>query len=472
MRTWLGRKLAVPAVVAVLVMGCGPARSGPATEPPMPVDDAGSLPADAGVPLAVRFVIHERDGGVTAVSSLTYSLPFSIRVDGAPPMGTVTLITRVQRLTASAVFRASAQGVVDTATDAPVRGSYAGVDPDGLLWSMGPAASAFSNDFDVGVEADVEGGELVSARLARPGMGTGTTRSAVTAGALPGLFFAFPSSERRPAVLVLGGSECSLDRTAFTSAWLTTAGYHALAVDYCQQGIIRRVPLESLVGALDWLARQPGVDGARLAVMGGSRGGELALQLGAIEPRLSAVIAVVPSPWRWSDTDDGTTTAWTLGGMDLPVMPDAPNAMGTVEALPGGGSGLRLTPVFEAALAAATPAQKTAAAIDIARTSASILMVGGRDDGVWPSCRFIDDAWTSLSAANHQATHPLDRRECFEGAGHSLGPPGWSSMTGYAFFDPALGTSLILGGTPQGRGRASRAFDDAWREFLGRAFGR
>lgn len=83
------------------------------------MEDAGSLPVDAGVPLSVRFVTRE-DGGLATVSSLLYSLPFAIRVEGAPPLGKVTLLTRVQRLTASAVFRASPDGVVDTGTDGRV----------------------------------------------------------------------------------------------------------------------------------------------------------------------------------------------------------------------------------------------------------------------------------------------------------------------------------------------------------------
>lgn len=464
MRSLPVRKLAL---VGFVLVGCGAV---PRVESDSGSDDAGETTlVDAGVPLSVRFVTRS-DGGVATVTSLVYSLPFSIRVEGAPANGTVTLLTKVQRLTASAVFRASAEGVVDTATDAPVSGAYRGVDPDGLLWAMTPAASSFSTDYDVGVEADVLGGELVTARLTRPGMGTGTTRTQVTAGALPGQLFSYPTTEPRPAVLVLGGSECSLDRAAFSAAWVTTAGYHALAVDYCERGFIRRVPLEAVIGALDWLARQPGVDASKLAVMGGSRGGELALQLAALEPRLSAVIAVVPSPWRWGDTEVGTDAAWTFGGNALPVMPDAPNARGTVETLPSGEQGVRGTPAFDEVFALATPAQKAAAAIDVGRASASLLLAGGSDDGVWPSCRFVDDAWTMLSTAHHQDTHPLDSRRCFEGAGHSLGPPGWATADGYSYVDPR-GNVFILGGTTEGRGRAARRFDDAWRSFLRSAFG-
>jgi acetyl esterase/lipase len=420
----------------------------------------------AGVTPSVQFLARLADGGATPVTSLLYSLPFSIRLEGAPPRARVTLRTRVQRLGASAVFQASDVGVVDTAEHAPVSGSYEGVDAEGLIWSMTPTSSSLGTTFDVAVEAEF-GDELVTARLARPGMGTGTARREVMAGGLRGQLLEF--ADRRPAVLVLGGSECNLDTTAFTAAWVTTAGYHALAVDYCEQRLIEQVPLEALIGALEWLSQRPSVDPTRLAVMGGSRGGELALQLAAVEPRLKAVVAIVPSPWRWGGTGPDDVPAWTFRGADLPIISFAPGAMGSVERLPGGGQGVRFAPAFEASLAAATPAQRAAAAIAIGPAPASFLLAGGADDGVWPSCRFVDDAWAMLTAARHQDTHPLDRRLCFPDTGHALGAPGWATVGGSTAPDPRVGT-LVLGGTTTGRGRAQRTFDAAWRAFLAAAF--
>jgi len=109
-------------------------------------------------------------------------------------------------------------------------------------------------------------------------------------------------------VLVLGGSECRLSSTSFSAAYVTTAGYHALAVDYCSAGVISQVPLEGLMAAIDWLAVQPDVDATRLAVIGGSRGGELALEQASRPARLKAVVAVVPSVYGWSDTGSGQHT--------------------------------------------------------------------------------------------------------------------------------------------------------------------
>ena len=65
----------------------------------------------------------------------------AIRVSGAPPSAPVTITAETtdaagHRWEARGVFRADAAGTVDLARDAPVSGTYEGVDPTGLLWSM------------------------------------------------------------------------------------------------------------------------------------------------------------------------------------------------------------------------------------------------------------------------------------------------------------------------------------------------
>ena len=51
------------------------------------------------------------------------------------------------------------------------------------------------------------------------------------------------------------------------------------------------IPLEYFERALAWLVRQPEVQPGRLAVLGISRGSEMALQLGATFPAIRAVVA-------------------------------------------------------------------------------------------------------------------------------------------------------------------------------------
>jgi acetyl esterase/lipase len=459
----------VPAVlwVACSSSGTPPPDGGPPSQDSGSSDggppDAGESAFDAGA-LTVRFL----DGARQPVSTLLYSLPFSIEVTGAPPGEPVQLQTSFYGYVGQATFVASARGDVRTERDAPVDGGYAGIDSEGLIWSATLVGQPVGSSFDVQVTATATDAGA-TATLVRPGMGTGFDITRVDAGPLPGVFFGRADAGPQPALLVLGGSECNLQTTVFVAAWLTTMGYQTLAVDYCHGGFIREVPLESLHAALDALAARPSVDPQRLGVMGGSRGGELTLQLAADEPRLRAAVAMVPSPYRWADTQDGTDFAWTRGDAGLPRVPVA-NVGPSTEPLPGGLIGYRSTPAFTASVEQASPAALSAATIPVGSSNASLLLIGAGDDGLWPSCRFTADALALLADAGHYATHPLDQRLCLEQAGHVIGPPGWSTQDGYSL-SIGMNQALVLGGTVAGRGRAGRAADSAMRAFLKAALG-
>jgi dipeptidyl aminopeptidase/acylaminoacyl peptidase len=58
--------------------------------------------------------------------------------------------------------------------------------------------------------------------------------------------------------------------------------------------------------AAEWLAAQPRVDGARIAVLGLSQGGQVALLAGAVSPRLGAIVALAAPTdlGRWAVTSD------------------------------------------------------------------------------------------------------------------------------------------------------------------------
>lgn len=49
--------------------------------------------------------------------------------------------------TSHAVFQADATGTIDLASQAPLEGSYAGIDPMGIFWSMTPDAHKRGMDY-------------------------------------------------------------------------------------------------------------------------------------------------------------------------------------------------------------------------------------------------------------------------------------------------------------------------------------
>jgi len=80
-------------------------------------------------------------------------------------------------------------------------------------------------------------------------------------------------------------------------------------------------PLEYFAKAIAWMRNHPAVTSDKLAVIGASRGGELALLLGATFPkfrrrRLRAERIV----WPGIATEGAPGSAWTLNGEQIPCI--------------------------------------------------------------------------------------------------------------------------------------------------------
>src|SRR5918999_3317438 len=127
----------------------------------------------------------------------------------------------------------------------------------------------------------------------------GVVRKPVREEGLVGTLFLPDASAPRAAVLALGGAGGGLSEGAAET--LAGEGFAALALAYFGlDGLPRElveIPLEYFEGAIAWLGGHPEVDAGRVAVVGNSKGGELALLLGATYPReVGAVVGYAPSP--------------------------------------------------------------------------------------------------------------------------------------------------------------------------------
>jgi dienelactone hydrolase len=199
----------------------------------------------------------------------------------------------------------------------------------------------------------------------------------------------------RPAVLVLGGSEGGLP-DVLLPALLASNGYPALGVAYfAEPGLpqtLSRIPLEYFARALAWLARQPGVDPARIAVLGISRGSEAAQLLGVYYPNLvHAVIASVPSNVAICSYPGCTGPAWTRHGQPLPYTREFDNP---------------------------NPADDPAAVIPDQRIEGPVLLDSGEADQTWISCPYARAILSLLDAHHDHWAHVL---YAYPGAGHPVG---------------------------------------------------
>jgi dienelactone hydrolase len=203
-------------------------------------------------------------------------------------------------------------------------------------------------------------------------------------------------SGRRPAALVIGGSDGGLT-TGGEAALLASHGYPAMALAYFHApGLPRElkdIPLEYFARALRRLRARPDVDPRHVVVVGVSRGGEASLLIGATYPRLvNGVAALVPSNVVNPSTD-GRWAAWTLGGRPVPHI--RPVDFGDPD-----------------------PVRTPDAVIRVERIAGPVLTASGGVDVLWPSYDYAEAVHRRL-AEHHFAYPDPDLR--FENAGHGVG---------------------------------------------------
>ncbi len=265
-----------------------------------------------------------------------------------------------------------------------------------------------------------------------------------------GLFGNFyASSERAPAILVIGGSEGGLiDGPNIDS--LRAEGWNVLALAYHRApgtpDSLEQVPLEIFDRALDWLARQPSVDPSRVAMLGASKGAEAALLVATRRPDLRAVVLGTPTHvvWQgmnWETFGAGKGSSWSAGGKPLAYLPYGPfdnkrGVFGLYE------EGLRQLGAHPDAV------------IPVEQSRASILLICGGQDSLWPACPMAEAIVARVKAQGG----PSVRLLTFPDAGHFVwgGPPLPAS-------DARIAQLAQWGGTGEANNRA-RA--ESWPETI------
>lgn len=240
-------------------------------------------------------------------------------------------------------------------------------------------------------------------------------------------------------VLVLAGSSGRIDEprarllsglgaTAFALGWFGGPG---------QTPDIREVPLELFSEALDVLQS---AGAGRLAIVGVSKGAEAALLVACREPRVSTVVAIAPTSVAWAEVAGDRTSvlappfrsSWTASGRPVPFVPYDDSWRP-----PAGPGPPDLRDLYRASIAR-FPEAAHAAAIQVDRCTADLVLIAGGDDRVWPSLDFAQELVArrggrgvqlfASASAGHRVPFPGESTPAARAADAAVGLAAWPAV--------------------------------------------
>jgi dienelactone hydrolase len=416
-----------------------------------------------------------------------------IRVVGLLPQQQILIRAMTQddlsrRWTSQAAFRADASGIVDLALQEPVSGSYGGVSPMGLFWSIRLDAQGSNKQMTfakkdaspngVMLEGVIGGAVVASSELLRNfqagetqtrdlkmgddgmanGRGTGETPAII------GKLFIPSGPGPHSVIVVLSGTGGGFDLDK--AAVLSRHGFATLALAYF--GIpplptwLHRIPLEYFEAALGWLAAQPEIDAQRIGILGVSRGAELALLLATKFPAIHAVAAYAPSSVAWAAGGRDKATgeiipSWTWQGLPVPFAPMPLRGFMWRSAIPV--AVLRRPVMFRNLFRAGLRNREMIerASIPVEQMRGPVLLISGGDDHLWPAAEMSEAIVARLKKNNF--AHAVEHLH-YPRAGHMLRYPYLPTTSRESGNTYLRGAKFSFGGTPEADAEAQT---DSWR---------
>lgn len=390
---------------------------------------------------------------------VSISIPVQVTVEGLPAGDPVRVWARTydrngQVWESSGEFITDGVGGVDLSTAESTGGTYTGVDPHGLFWSMrladgeqAPYPLVDADDVVVQLGVDREGTTVARTTLRRVVREPRGRVLPIAEEGLVGDLYLPPGSGVWPGVVLLGGAEGGRPDPAY-AALLASEGYVVLGLAYFGlPGLpetLSRIPVEYGLTAARWLAERPEVSGDKVGVIGVGRGAEYALLLASTEPfRFAAVVAHGPSDVVWPGAGTGTqVSSWTRGGADVPFLRTSAIRSALASASPSASSGSSASsassgssassarapappdqPVITAdayarAVDAASRWRLAVAGIHVEQIAAPVLFTAGDADGMWPSAAQAQRAFDAIvEEGNPHGAELL----VFPRAGHLVG---------------------------------------------------
>ncbi|XP_034556131.1 acyl-coenzyme A thioesterase 1 [Notolabrus celidotus] len=383
-----------------------------------------------------------------------------VKVEGLAPHRPVELRSKLVDdrgivFKASAQYKADEAGQVDVSRAPSLGGSYTGVEPMGLFWSLAsetPHSKVLKKNVLTPTQVQIEAlsgdtGELLASETnEREYMTEGMKRIPVEEGRIRGVLFVPPGKGPFPGIVDLytfGGG-----LTEPRASLLANKGFVVLALAYLGYGDlpkkVSKFDLEYFEEAVTYLRRQPQVTGPGIGIISISHSGGIALSMSSFLSGISATICINAC---------NANTVIPLHYKDIVIPPLYP-VVENIKFLDSGILDIR------DALPDPSLEENRASLIPVERASCQFLFAVSEDDHNWNSMFFAKQAVETLRK-HGKKTYEL---VTYPKAGHFLEVPHMPYCG--STFHRAVGTPVVFGGEPKAHSEAQMDLWERVQEFF------
>lgn len=395
--------------------------------------------------------------------------PISISVEDLKPFQLIELKASTTDVanepwSSFAKFKANQEGIVSLNEDIPFEGSYDFANGMGLIWSMKPIASEVSSfalslePIQITLQLLIDDKIVNSIVIQRNWLLPNVQKIIVREQGIVGTLFIPQTQEPAPVIITFNGSDGGVNENR--AALLASHGFAVFTLAYFGieplPATLENIEIEYIEKAFAWIKKRSDLDGSRIGIWGGSKGGELVLILGTLFPEsIQAIVGVIPSCAVYPGCAEGNPLpAWRYKGALLEpiayMMPVEPEA-GVNRDDP-----IWLTPYFFKGIEQ-KPELFRDAAIKVEKIQCPILLVSGGDDQMWPSGFYSEKVKKRCDQANVPCTHLY-----YPKAGHQIRIP-YLPAPGLTSWHPVTKRWYFMGGTTKDNELAKQDF---WPKML------
>ena len=400
-----------------------------------------------------------------------YHKPVFISAHGLPKNQKITFTLKAtdaknHHWNSKAIYISDANGTIDLSKQPAIGGSYLGIEPMGLFWSMKcndyhqiATNSGFKTTISISLNDKILDEKTIYRKSTRELDDLKISYSQKRDSIIADLYVP-ESSNKLPAIIFLGGSGGGF-RSERASLY-ASEGFAVLNLKYFKyetlpDGIIE-IPLEYVEKAHKWLSQQPEIDKDKIGIIGRSRGSELAMLYASKFDGLEFVIAQVPSNVVWFGWENHKSS-WTFKNKPFQYAEYSDKDSERIEMeLQKKGLQYRDGPKFLSAFK--NKALINRALIPVEEIKCPILFISGKDDQVWPSSMMADMMMERLQEKkfNYEFMHLA-----YENAGHNFAGGGQGCGIPYLPPEDYSKGGAAKGGTDKGNVIAAV---DSWNEIL------